>query len=370
MTRDVAELIRPSSILSRVPVTQVAKVGIDLKRNPLGSMNQFKAEGAILGNINALPHFKIVFPSKQYFTEEEGTHIMIIPEFDRAVSYRDIPERDMTLFFQEVIPHINDGKVLTFNESPNVTMPTAQTLGTLHFHLLDLPDKQNAPDEKAQSKSIIEPQSKGIDDLLNWWFSRKNFDLPAVFNAQIDKERIEKTGFPSGGIVFAFKEGDQISAQKLNNFIMGLIQSYRLLHDSLFSCIIDRIAYLATGNLKGEFMPPRLLPLNESLHEMEQYFFRHQDFPYSARLLFEDLRNQLHSITADKPDLVTSYTISVVKEENRLKVILDPHFNKKAGGLETFGNVLIRDTVEGVSLARRYERARQLTRQIGANVIQ
>ncbi|PIV71139.1 hypothetical protein COW57_01205, partial [Candidatus Roizmanbacteria bacterium CG17_big_fil_post_rev_8_21_14_2_50_39_7] len=151
---------------------------------------------------------------------------------------------------------------------------------------------------------------------------------------------------------------------------MGLIQSYRLLHDSLFSCIIDRIAYLATGNLKGEFMPPRLLPLNESLHEMEQYFFRHQDFPYSARLLFEDLRNQLHSITADKPDLVTSYTISVVKEENRLKVILDPHFNKKAGGLETFGNVLIRDTVEGVSLARRYERARQLTGQIGANVIQ
>lgn len=371
MGRSTSELLLPSGIISAVPPTRVSQANIDLKKDPLASILEFKREGAVMGHIKGIPHFPIIFPTKQYFSEEDGTQIMVVPEYGKPIKYLDLPEKDCITFFGQILPSINEGKVLTFNESANVTMSTAQTLGTLHFHILDFPDNQSNPDNDVLTLSIIEPNSHGIDALLKWFYTRQqknSSSLSDIYGVKVDNSRIEKTGFPSGGIVFSFGKDKDVNARELYDFIRRTLSSYRLLHDSLMSCIVDRIAYLATNDLKGEYAPPRLLPLHESDEMMEKYFFNKPGFPEEAKTFLIDLRNQIRS-DQPNPDLVVSYTIAVLKEEDTYKVILDPHFYKKAGSLEVFGTTLKRTVDEKTPLAQRLARAKFLSDEIGINFV-
>ena len=82
-----------------------------------------------------------------------------------------------------------------------------------------------------------------------------------------------------------------------------------------------------------------------------------------------DLRNQIRS-DQPNPDFVVSYTIAVLKEEDTYKVILDPHFYKKAGSLEVFGTTLNRTVNEKIPLTQRLERAKSLSDKIGIDFVQ
>lgn len=365
MTREVDQLIMPNMILSEIPPTFVdSRSHVDMKREPFSAINLFREEGAILGTVDGLENYKVVFPSKQHVSEEDGTHIMVVPVYDEPVSFIRIPEEDSIKFLSKALPLINRGVSLSFNESPNLTMQTSQTLGTLHFHIHELPANTVSPDEQFLNARVIEPYGQEMSDILQWHFTRPNYEIHTPSNAFVDSNRIKQTGFPSGGIAFSFEKDVDVKAPELNSYLVRILSTYRLLHDSMFDCLIYREAYLATQDLKGEYMQPKPRPIKESEEMLQRFFFRHEGFPDSGKKLLYHLREVVNETDVERLDLVKSYTIAVCKEERSLKVLLDPHMNKIGGSLEIFGSSIDRQTTAAASLDKRISRARELALQL------